>query len=159
MEFDIDPWKAFDNGWQNLQARASRGSRRCSGYMGRNGAMQATVDETHNGNQTDAAAHIATVALMRGPASPHLIAPRHFSVEVLRAIASAASLPHQRWDLRDRRCPGRLGPTRKSTCSSLPPVTRTPDRCTGRSVACGMPGPGGGPRLPPPDDSPAPHAW
>ena len=50
---------------------------------------------------------------MRVPASPHLITPLHFRKEVRRVIACAASLPHQRWDLRDRRCPGRLGRNRR----------------------------------------------
>ena len=77
---------------------------------------------------------------MRGPASPHLITPLHFRKEVRRVIACAASLPHQRWDLRDRRCPGRLGPAGKSRSSPPPPVTRTRKMCAGGPSPAACPG-------------------
>ena len=94
---------------------------------------------------------------MRGPASPHLMAPQQFQTELLRAIANAASLPHQRWDLRDRRCPGRLGRNRKEP--RLPSATGDPHTTVCRQVRrLRLARAGGGPRLPPPGDSPAPHS-
>ena len=83
--------------------------------QGRRSEEEEEEEEDHEEERKGAllgAAKALKVEVMRGPASPHLVTPLHSLTGVLRVTASAASLPHQRWDLRDRRCPGRLGRNR-----------------------------------------------
>ncbi len=67
-----------------MQGKESKGEER-------NGEEESVVRPQHINTTSTADLFVKVV---RGPASPHLITPLHFLVEVRRVIACAASLPH-----------------------------------------------------------------